>query len=164
MRLDRRADAILMPRLRKAFYVGSNSLKRRIYMDKFLTDYKRELLTLLEKSSDNFEKQLNYISAGAIGVSMIVVEKVVKDLSNSYCKILLTFAWVFFTLTLLSNLVSHIYTFSVHSKTIDEINSEQYDYTLAKRRNDSVKVWNIISAVLLILGIFLLIIYVSLNL
>jgi hypothetical protein len=132
-------------------------------MDDGLKNYKTELLSLLEKSGDNFEKQLNYISAGAIGVSMIVVEKIIKDLTNSSCKSLIIISWVFLTLTLISNLVSHIYTFSVHSKTIEEIDLEQYNYTQAKRRNDNIKNWNAVSAFMLVLGIIFFIIYVSLN-
>lgn len=133
-------------------------------MDESLTNYKKELLNLLEKSSDNFEKQINYIAAGAIGISMIVVEKVIKDLANSTCKAILILSWIFLTLTLVSNLISHIYTFSVHSKTIEEIDLEQYDYNQAKRRNDNIKNWNIVSALMLGLGIIFFVIYVSLNL
>lgn len=132
-------------------------------MDESLINYKKELLNLLEKSSDNFEKQLNYISAGGIGVSMIIVEKVIKDLANSKCKVTIILSWIFLTLTLVSNLVSHIYTFSVHSKTIEEIDLEQYNYDQAKRRNDKIKNWNIASAIMLVLGITFCIIYVSLN-
>jgi hypothetical protein len=133
-------------------------------MDESLLNYKRELLSLLEKSSDNFERQLNYISAGAIGISMIIVEKVINDLANSKCKSTLVLSWSFFTLTLVSNLLSHIYTFSIHSKTIEEIDDQQYNYQQAKKRNDRIKNWNFISALMLIFGIVLLIIYVSINL
>jgi hypothetical protein len=131
-------------------------------MDEMLSNYKKELLTLLEKSSDNFERQLNYISAGAIGISMIFIEKIV-DITYSNCKVILILSWVFFILTLVGNLVSHIYTFSVHSKTIEQIDNEQYDYVEAKKRNDNIKMWNIVSAIILILGIVSLVSYVSIN-
>jgi hypothetical protein len=133
-------------------------------MDENLKNYKTELLNLLEKSSDNFEKQLNYISAGAIGISMIIVEKVIKDLTGSKCRAMIMLSWIFLTLTLISNLISHIYTFSVHSKTIEEIDQEQYDYDQAKKRNDKIKNWNIASATMLILGIIFFIIYIASNL
>ena len=133
-------------------------------MDENLKNYKQELLSLLEKSSDNFEKQLNYISAGAIGISMIIVEKIIKDLSNSKCKATIMLSWIFLTITLVSNLISHIYTFSVHSKTIQDIDLEQYNFKIAKRRNDTLKTWNITSAIMLVLGIIFFIIFVSLNL
>lgn len=133
-------------------------------MDESLHNYKKELLNLLEKSSDNFEKQLNYISAGAIGITMIIVDKVIIDLANSNCKVTLILSWVLLTMTLISNLVSHIYTFSVHSKTLEEIDLEEYNYDQAKKRNDKIKNWNLVSAVLLVLGIISFIIYVSLNL
>lgn len=132
-------------------------------MDNNLEKYKNELLSLLGKSSDYFEKQLNYISAGAIGASMVIVEKFVKDVHLSSCKVLLVLSWISFTLTLVGNLVSHIYTFKAHSLTIEEIDSHKYDYVIARRRNNIIKIWNFLSALILIIGIVFLIIYLSLN-
>ncbi len=132
-------------------------------MDENLQNYQNELKTLLVKSNDSFEKQLNYISAGSIGVSMLVVEKIIKDVALSSCKCLLIISWIFFTLTLLSNLISHIYTFTVHSNTIAEIINENYDYELATKRNNRIKIWNLISVVLLILGVTSLIFFISKN-
>lgn len=132
-------------------------------MDESLNNYKKELLSLLEKSNDSFEKQLNYVAAGAIGVSMIIVEKVIKDLANSNCKLALIGSWVLLALTLISNLISHVYTFSMHSKTIEEIDLEQYDFETAKSRNDKIKIWNVLSSILLVVGILLFIYFVSIN-
>lgn len=133
-------------------------------MEENLKNYKTELLSLLDKSNDAFEKQINYISAGAIGVSMIMVENIIQDVSKSSCKPLLITSWSLFILTLLGNLLSHIYTFSIHSKTIAEIDAEQYNYKIAKRRNDSIKKWNLTSASLLVSGVVFLILYISINL
>ena len=128
-----------------------------------LSRYKDELLILLQKSSESFEKQINYISAGAIGLSMVVVDKIIKDITNSDCKSVLVISWVFLTLTLVGNLISHIYTFNTHSKTINDITNQEYNYVKAKKRNECIKMWNIISATMLVIGVALFIIYISLN-
>jgi uncharacterized protein with PQ loop repeat len=132
-------------------------------MDESLKNYSEELKTLIQKSYDSFERQLNYISAGALGVSMLFVEKVVKDIRQTQCNWVLIFSWSLFTLTLVSNLLSHIYTSNIHDKTLSEIYSENYDHKNASSRNKKIKIWNIVSIILLFLGIIFQIIFISLN-
>lgn len=132
-------------------------------MEDSLKEFSSELKSIIQKSHESFEKQLNYISAGALGISMLFVEKVVKDINQSHCTWLLIFAWAFFALTLISNLVSHIYTSNVHNKTLEEIYVENYDSEKAIRRNENIKYWNIISISLLSLGLISQIIFVTLN-
>ena len=132
-------------------------------MDETLKSYCDELKLLIQKSHDSFEKQINYISAGALGVSMLLVEKVVKDITITKCNSLLILSWVFFTLTLVSNLLSHIFTSNIHDKTLAEIYSETYDDKKATTRNSNIKFWNVISISFLFLGIIFQIIFVSLN-
>lgn len=134
-----------------------------LFMDESLKEYQAELKLLIQKSHDSFEKQINYISAGALGISMLFIEKVVKDISSSKCNSILIFSWSFFALTLLSNLLSHIYTSNSHDKTLSEIYSEAYDDKKAGSRNSNIKIWNIISIILLLLGIIFQIIFISLN-
>ena len=132
-------------------------------MDESLKNYTEELKILIQKSHDSFERQLNYISAGALGISMLFVEKVVKDIQQTKCNWVLIFSWSFFTLTLISNLVSHIYTSNSHDKTLSDIYSENYDFLKATKRNRNIKAWNIISISLLFIGIILQILFISLN-
>ena len=132
-------------------------------MEESLKDYCDELKLLIQKSHDSFEKQINYISAGALGISMLFVEKVVKDITITKCNSLLILSWVFFTLTLVSNLLSHIYTSNIHDKTLSEIYSENYDDKKAASRNRNIKRWNIISIGCLFLGITFQIIFISIN-
>jgi hypothetical protein len=132
-------------------------------MDESLKNYADELKLLIQKSHDSFERQLNYISAGALGISMLFVEKVVKDIQQTKSNWLLISSWAFFTLTLISNLISHIYTSNKHDKTLSEIYSENYNYKAAAERNRHIKRWNMISVVLLFIGIILQIIFISLN-
>ena len=77
--------------------------------DNKLKDYAKELKTTIEKSHDAFEKQLNYISSGSLGLSIALIEKVVKDLNLTAHNWILISSWSLFVLTLTSNLI-HIYT------------------------------------------------------
>jgi hypothetical protein len=132
-------------------------------MDDSLKDYSNELRNLILKSHDSFEKQLNYISAGALGLSMIIVEKIVKDLSITKNNYLLILSWCFLGLTLISNLLSHVYSSRVHGKTLNEIQTESYSYNCALNRNKNINVWNIVSISFLLLGILLQLIFITIN-
>lgn len=132
-------------------------------MNDLLKSYSEELKILIQKSHDSFEKQLNYISAGALGLSMLLIEKIVKDIQLTRCNWLLILSWTFFSLTLISNLVSHIYTSNVHDKTLKEIYNEEYKFESAIKRNKTIKCWNIISISLLFSGIIFQLIFIALN-
>ena len=75
-------------------------------MDESVKQYGEELKAIIQKSYDSFEKQLNYISAGALGLSMLFVEKAVRDLSNTGNKWLLVVSpYSFFVDVMLSIIV-----------------------------------------------------------
>jgi len=132
-------------------------------MEESIREYAKELRNIIDKSNDSFEKQLNYISAGALGISMVLVEKIVKDLSTTRSNYILIISWCFLGLTLISNLVSHVYTSRVHSKTVAEIYDEKYDYDKAMLRNKSIGRWNTFSIAFLLIGITLQIIFIARN-
>ncbi|MFN0081998.1 MAG: hypothetical protein ACKVOM_05720 [Ferruginibacter sp.] len=132
-------------------------------MDETLKKYHDELRNLIDKSNDSFEKQLNYISAGSLGLSMVIIEKIVKDLSLTKFNSILIFSWAFLGLTLISNLLSHVYSSKAHSKTYKEIGEGKYDYLNAVKRNKIIGNWNLISIALLLLGIILQILFITLN-
>ena len=128
-----------------------------------LKEYKSELIKLIEKSQDAFEKQLSYISAGSLGISMAFIKNVVGDISSTHSKWVLIVGWILLGVTLLLNLLSHIVAFSNHSKTLDEINLGSYSQIKAIKRNNRLKVLNLWSIISLIAGILLVIIFVALN-
>jgi hypothetical protein len=132
-------------------------------MEEHLKQYAAELTTLIHKSHDSFEKQLNYISAGALGLSMILIERVIKDFSKANFTCVLLGSWFFLASTLVSNLLSHVYTSRVHAKTLSEIANESYNYENANRRNRRINIWNVVSIIFLLLGIALQIIFISIN-
>lgn len=129
-----------------------------------MQEFISELLQLLNRNHDLFEKQLSYISAGSIVISMALIKDVVGQLSTSCCKFLIIVAWSSMAVSLLTNLLSHNISYLLHYKTIREIDNMNYDYQKAQRRNIGIMILNWISILFLIVGIALLIIFVSINL
>ena len=75
-------------------------------MEKSLKDFKASSLENLDASQELFEKQLSFVSAGALGVSMFLIEKVVKNLSNAHHKWMIIICWALLGFTLILNLIS----------------------------------------------------------
>jgi len=128
-----------------------------------ILSYRNELLKIYEKSTDLFEKQLSYISGGALGLTYILIEKIFPDISKTHFKGVLILSWILLGLTLFINLISHIYAMKAHSATIDEINRNSYDYSKASIRNKKLFMYNYASIALLFGGILLFILYTSVN-
>ena len=115
------------------------------------------------KSEDDFEKNITFISAGALGLSITFLEKIIQLNSSHYCWLIL--GWVFLILTLTINLSSHLlssYYSRVSQEEFDEknINNSQN----INRRNKHISFANVFSVFFLILVIFLIVIFTSLNL
>jgi hypothetical protein len=130
----------------------------------FLEIYRKELIELLHKSQDAFEKQLSYIGAGALALSIGFIKDVVKDIKIADARWMLALGWVLLGCTLLVNLISHIVAADKHNKTIGETYyPESWDRTRVQKRYKSTHALNWISVATLILGIFSIIVFVILN-
>ena len=122
------------------------------------------LLKIKEKSDDDFEKNITYISAGALGLSMTFIEKIVDIHKGSFLYFLFI-AWGLLTLTLLVNLLSHYLSSYYHDKSAQELDKEdpEIDNNIDKRNSIMRKI-NIGTVISLILGIIFLILFTSINL
>lgn len=125
--------------------------------------FRDELIKINEKSNDQFEKQLTYISAGSLGGSMLVIEKIFKDISSTEFTGFLILGWIFLGSTLLLNMFSHLYAAKLHNQTISELNENRYNYSNAVLRNKKISNFNSITLSVLLIGIFLLLFYTSYN-
>jgi len=128
-----------------------------------LQEYKLELKLVYEKSQDAFEKQLSYLSAGALGLSILYIEDVIKDIKTSELKWALIASWIFLTLTLIVNLLSHYLSSRNTFKSIKEIDDGDYNAKKVNIRIDQVNVINKSTIVTFIIGILLLITFVINN-
>ena len=125
---------------------------------------RENLLKIKEKSDDDFEKNITYISAGALGLSMTFIEKIVDIHKGSFLCFLFT-AWGLLTLTLLVNLLSHYLSSYYHDKSTQELDKDdpEIDNNIDKRNSIMRKI-NIGTVISLILGIIFLILFTSINL
>lgn len=132
-------------------------------MNDSIKDFRKNNEENLQKSQDDFEKQLSFISAGALGVSMFLIEKVIKDLTLSHFKWIIITSWSFLGFTLIINLVSHFMVIKFNYKNIEEIDTNKYDQQKAVKRNGIIKRINFFTLTTLILGIIFLILFTSIN-
>lgn len=134
-----------------------------ISANEVLQQYKQELQIIHDKSQEAFEKQLTYLSSGALGLSILFIEKIVVDVSQSQFKPLLITSWIALACTLVVNLISHYKSHRSVYKTIGEINDNKYDQSLADNRNRMVNYLNISTIITFCLGILLLVLFVIIN-
>lgn len=128
-----------------------------------LAEYKGELKRFMEKSQDSFEKQLSFISAGAFGVTMAFIDKIVGNLKETTCTRLLIIGWLFLGLTFIVNLFSHVFAVKVYYRTIKEMDDKKYSQALLASRIKKINYLNTISIISLLLGIAIIVIFISYN-
>jgi hypothetical protein len=116
-----------------------------------------------EKTEDDFEKNITYISAGALALSLTFLDKIVPIKGSEYSFLVIT-SWALLILTLLSNLLSHQYSSYIIDKTIDDVDANSDNKIKNwERRIRKMRIWNIGNSLSLILGITLFVIFVSIN-
>jgi hypothetical protein len=128
-----------------------------------LSDYREHLIKVMEGNTDRFEKQLSYISAGSLGISMAFIKDVVGNLDYTRQNWLVIVGWSAMGFTLLLNLVSQVYANHCHSNTIEDIECKDYNSNRAGRRRSRIMWTNYISIGTLIGGVIFLLIFISKN-
>jgi hypothetical protein len=128
------------------------------------------ILRIKEKSEDDYEKNLVYIAAGTLVLSLTFIEKIV-NIKDSNAIWFLILSWFFLSITLLTNLISH--QLSSHYNTTcrqlysdcddDDIDSMKRINQKAESYNTRLTRINWGTTASLIIGIFLLVIFCSIN-
>ncbi len=121
------------------------------------------IVRIKEKSEDDFEKNITYISAGTLALSLTFIEKIV-NLSSAYNKFELILAWIYLAAALLFNLITHMISSYYSDKSIDDY----YDRPKLlnkniKRRNFNMRYFNFLTVIIMIIGILFLISFSSKN-
>jgi hypothetical protein len=116
-------------------------------------------------SQSDFEKNIVYLSSGALALSMGFIEKIVsfEKASNKWIVIL---SWVFLASTLLLNLASHLISVANSTKSREEMDSGMVFNTLIERiscRNKLMRIINWISYVFFAIGVGSAVIFCSIN-
>ena len=120
----------------------------------------------INESQSDFEKNLVYLSAGALTLSIGFIEKIVS-LENASSNWLLITSWILLALTLLLNLASHLISVGNSTKSREEMDTGmQYEKLITKiySRNKNMRNLNWITYVLFSIGIILTVIFCSINL
>ncbi|MDQ6481708.1 hypothetical protein [Dyadobacter sp. LHD-138] len=137
-------------------------------MDNTLAREKAEALNeqTKDKSDDDYEKNVTYISAGTLVLSLTFLEKVVK-LNDSHGLWFLISSWGFMALTLGINLVSHQLSSLFAEKNIESLTEVDANPTgvvaTIQGRNKKLRILNWITTGTLFIGMVCLIIFCSIN-
>lgn len=118
---------------------------------------------IAEKSEDDFERLITYISAGALGLSITFIEKLVP-LNNSLHSEFLITGWILLALTLILNLFSHNYSSRMSAKSENDFDNKVKGlHELIAKRNHRIDCINWTSLGLLTLGLGFTIYFTSKN-
>jgi hypothetical protein len=119
----------------------------------------------ISDSQNDFEKNLVYLSAGALTLSMGFIEKIIP-FNKAVNKWLLITSWVLLASTLLLNLASHLISVRNSTKAREEMDSGMEYNKLVERiscRNKLMRAINWISYFLFALGVLCVVIFCSIN-
>tara|TARA_R110002051_G_scaffold69946_2_gene125790 strand:+ start:4159 stop:4698 length:540 start_codon:yes stop_codon:yes gene_type:complete len=132
-------------------------------------DYRQTLYIQKSKSDELFEKAVTFIASGALGLTLTFHDKIVP-VNDAILVILIALGWALLVGTLFINLISHYKSSKSVDYSIDDVdklmeNSINY-ITFQKnllRRNKLINSLNKVSIGMLGIGLFLITIYVSVN-
>lgn len=119
---------------------------------------------IVESQSD-FEKNLVYLSAGALALSIGFIEKVIK-LQDASSRWLLIASWGLLASTLLLNLASHLISVRNSTKAREEMDKGTTYEILVERiscRNKIMRTLNWVTYGLFALGVIFTVIFCSVN-
>jgi len=128
-------------------------------------EYRLSILEQKSKSDDDFEKYITLIASGALGLTLTFIDKI-SPLKESVAVWVIAIGWILLALTLFINLVSHFLSSKFNEKTIQDIDDKiNYDILIERidNRNKIISNLNLISIILLGLGIIKILIFTIIN-
>ena len=129
-------------------------------------DYRSSLEHAISGSEEDFEKNLVYLSAGSLVLSIGFIEKIVP-MDNAKCIWFLIVSWFLIALTLLLNLASYLISADNGTEAREDLDNNVLDdkarYKKVKSRNKTIRKVNWTSYSLFSLGIISMIVYCSIN-
>jgi uncharacterized membrane protein YgcG len=125
-----------------------------------------EFYSSIDKSENDLERKITYISAGALALSITFMEKIV-DLTSAEHFYLLIIGWILLALTLAVNLISTLTSRKLTMKSLKDFDNEIEESELIKniaKRNNLISNLDLASLISLLIGIFFVVIFCSVNL
>ncbi|MHA8070238.1 hypothetical protein ACS6L2_13205 [Aquirufa ecclesiirivi] len=129
------------------------------------TNDREKLEETILASQNYFEKNLRYLNAGALVLSIGFVEKVVTIATSNNAYWLIT-SWVLFAFSLMINLISHLISVQNSTNALNEHDEKLEIFERIKRilkRNRFMFRLNLSTYLLFLIGIISLLIFCSLN-
>lgn len=120
----------------------------------------------INESQSDFEKNLVYLSAGALTLSMGFIEKIIP-ISESTAKPIIVTSWILLATALLLNLATHLISVRNSTKAREEMDLGMVYETLIQKiscRNKIMTFLNWVTYALFSIGIVLTVIFCSINL
>ncbi len=137
-------------------------LKKREYMS---DDENRNIKN---KSEDDFEKNIVYLSVGALSLSLLLIEKIIPINDKTVGLYLLFIGWISLGSALLINLISHRISASQSIEAMLDAKNKEMDYRIKlirwRERVSKMNCINSITIGLFGIGILLIITFVGINL
>ena len=128
-----------------------------------MEEYRNNLIASKQSSQNTLDKYLISLSSGALGLSIIFVNNIIKD-NSIYCKSLLTISWILFSITILLVLISFFSSIHSFSKAISQTDSNSiHNEEPGGTWNIFTKILNVINIIFFILGLIFLLTFVSIN-
>jgi hypothetical protein len=127
--------------------------------------HRQAVLEQKNRSEDDFEKYITFISSGALAITVTFIDKL-SPLDQSVFVWVILVGWFFLATTLFLNLISHYLSSRYNEKTIQEIDDNIETAELNKninKRNNIISRLNISSIFLLGAGIFCILIFTGIN-
>lgn len=121
-----------------------------------------ELYKTLQYSNDQFDKNVLLIASGALGISFAFIEKLVSALEKAMVKDHLINSWIAFALVIFISLVSHFISGLSLKWSIGNFNNEDFEIGRSNW-NKVIRFLNVVQMIGLLIGILLLIDFISKN-
>lgn len=128
-------------------------------------DYRKSLLEQKSKSDDDFEKYITYISSGALGLTVTLINNVIPIKESCYTGVIIT-GWILLALTLFINLFSHYLSSRYNELSLQDFDDDlDYESLILNidKRNRLISYLNLISIISLGLGLVLILIFLAVN-
>jgi hypothetical protein len=125
--------------------------------------YVNELYSTFAYGIAQFDKNILYISTGALGLSITIIDSIIK-LETAICKSILLCSWYLLAFTILLSLYSHMLSYQLTNKLIEVVGNEEIDEEkLRNKSNIKISRINKLMLATLVFGIICFIIFININ-
>ena len=127
------------------------------------SDYRKDVANAIRRSEQSYDKHLLYLSAGALGLSLVFIKNVIGTNEIQYMCVLIS-AWIAWGLSLLSILISYRTSRKSHWIVLDQLKNRYSGDQWGGVYNKITDYLNCATGILFTTGVALMILFASNNL